>query len=1041
MKKRFLLSLTLLSVALLAFNPSKANIQPSLRKLSSPYILGPMTNGTISICALRVAFQPDNNDATTGNGRFLTEEVELPCEDAKFPKIDPPPHNNAYFKDHIRALANFYSHASNGHVVIDTNLSGVFPLDDSNFYQLPHKMEYYHPFLKKDSIDIRLAELFIEAVQIADADIDFSKYDVVVVFHAGVGQDFDLFLDPTPYDIPSAYLNSADLAKYFSEIGSSENSISVDNGTVQIDRGLILPESQNHLLYPNWEDVFGGASIPCDYQIGLNGTFAFMMGFYLGLPGLYNTETGETGIGKFGLMDQGSANLNGLVPAYPSAWEREFMGWDTPVIARGFNDVKLNYVESGSDTTLWKIPINDKEYFLLENRYTDVYPGVTLDSIQFRLYVDSGEKDWPPLIPLIVDSIDAEFSAATGVLLSVPRYDVGLPGAGLLIWHIDESVIDANLATNSVNLNKNHRGVDLEEGDGAQDLGYESQMIGATVDVGWYFDPWFAGNEGFWHLNPDYPADDEKRIGFTDFTNPSSKSNDRAYTGIVVDSIGPAGSVMEFRIKNSAYLTGFQIYEPGMLPISEIEMIPIDLDTTDNSNELLVTGKYGQSYIAFTFDNNGNKLTVFPNLRGNNFALSSFGGKQVLINVSKPEPSDTTLFVYVFEIDKSGNVGPSNRQPIPGNQLISNIISLQDGVLVCTFDDKSDSYYLVKYFPDENRSESVKSDYPIYRFSGKDNLVFGDTREGKVLRIDPSTLEYNELGDLINPGTINMGLAYIDENSQADLVVLHSERLYLILNPLADASEIITYGGEFDSTLAFSDIDGDGKVEIITKNSSEIYAFNEKLYLEANFPITIPNQYSDKSFKPHLLTTDIDGDQILDIIVTLEDVGILAYNYSGKLISGYPKALKNSQTDQSTLMDNENGTFLITSNSAGSDITGCYLTDLPLSDDAWYCYGGNSSRSFFYTKSSRSTTSSATGLLNQKKTFNWPNPTKFDRTAIRYFPTAECDISIDIYDLAGDFITSFRDSNPLINDYNEIEWNVSNVANGVYFAVVKASSG
>ncbi len=309
------------------------------------------------------------------------------------------------------------------------------------------------------------------------------------------------------------------------------------------------------------------------------------------------------------------------------------------------------------------------------------------------------------------------------------------------------------------------------------------------------------------------------------------------------------------------------------------------------------------------------------------------------------------------------------------------------------------------------------------------------------MRIDPSTLEYNELGDLINPGTINMGLAYIDENSQADLVVLHSERLYLILNPLADASEIITYGGEFDSTLAFSDIDGDGKVEIITKNSSEIYAFNEKLYLEANFPITIPNQYSDKSFKPHLLTTDIDGDQILDIIVTLEDVGILAYNYSGKLISGYPKALKNSQTDQSTLMDNENGTFLITSNSAGSDITGCYLTDLPLSDDAWYCYGGNSSRSFFYTKSSRSTTSSATGLLNQKKTFNWPNPTKFDRTAIRYFPTAECDISIDIYDLAGDFITSFRDSNPLINDYNEIEWNVSNVANGVYFAVVKASSG
>jgi len=484
MKRRFLLLLTLLPVVLLALNPSKANIQPSLRKLSSPYLSGPLTNGTISICALRVSFQPDENDATTGTGQFL-ESATLPCDN--FSMIDPAPHNNAYFKDHIRALANFYSHASNGHVVIDTNLSRVFPSNDSSSYQLSRKMEYYHPFLQKDSIDIRLAQLFVDAVKLADADtdIDFSKYDVVVVFHAGVGQDFDLFLDPTPYDIPSAYLTSADLMKYFSETGESANSISVDNGTVQIDRGLILPESQNHLLYPNWEDVFGSASIPCDYQIGLNGTFAFMMGFYLGLPGLYNTETGETGIGKFGLMDQGSANLNGLVPAYPSAWEREFMGWDTPVIARGFNDVKLRHAESGSDTTLWKIPINDNEYFLLENRYTDVYPGVTLDSIQYRLYVDTGEKDWPPLIPLIVDSMESEFSAATGVLLSVPRYDVGLPGAGLLIWHIDESVIDANLATNSVNLNKNHRGVDLEEGDGAQDLGYESQMIGSTVDVGW----------------------------------------------------------------------------------------------------------------------------------------------------------------------------------------------------------------------------------------------------------------------------------------------------------------------------------------------------------------------------------------------------------------------------------------------------------------------------------------------------------------------------------------------------------------------------
>ncbi|MBU1635824.1 T9SS type A sorting domain-containing protein, partial [bacterium] len=793
----------------------------------------------------------------------------------------------------------------------------------------------------------------------------------------------------------------------------------------------------------NWADIFGGATTPCDYQIGLNGTFAFMMGFYLGLPGLYNTETGETGVGKFGLMDQGSANLNGLVPSFPSAWERYHMGWDEPVLVDGFEDVKLQYAESGSDTTLWLIPINDDEYFLVENRYSHVRPGVSLDSIQYKQYLDGGEKDWPPTIPLIVDEISAEFSLETGVLLSVPRYDVGLPGSGLLIWHIDESVIDANLATNSINNNKEHRGVDLEEGDGAQDLGYESQMIGASVDIGWYFDPWFAGNEGFWDLNPEYPEDDEKRVGFTNSTNPSSRSYNWAYTGIVVDSIGPSEAVMTFRIDVEYNLSGFQIYEQGMSTVSEIVIIPIDLDTTDYSKNLLVTGNYGGrgSYIAFTFDNNGNKLEISPYLRGNNFALSSLNGKQVLISISNSEHSDTSLHICFYEIDNSGNVVFSNGQTIPGNQLISNIISQQDGILVCTFDDQSDLYYLVKYFPDINSYESVISDYPIYQLFGEDDLVFGDTREGTILRVDPSKLEYEISVNSINLETISMGLANINSNQTPDLVAVHPERLTLILDIREESQEIITFDGEFDSTLAFSDIDGDGKVEIIVKNETGIYALNENLTLENNFPISVPNIYTGKSFLPNILTTDVDGDQILDIIVTLEDVGILAYNFHGDLIDGFPRALPNSVTEQSVLMENENGTFIVSSNISGTKIVGLYLSDGPLSENAWYCFGGDVGHSFYYPVIPQSSAVISDGLLNKTKTFNWPNPAKNNRTAIRYYPLADCDIDITIYDLAGNFIKSFTESTPLVNDVNEIEWDVSNIANGVYFAVVKASSG
>ena len=158
----------------------------------------------IRICALRVSFPADDNKATTGTGQFLTEAT-TPCEDFV---VDPAPHGRAYFRDHIRSLANYYNHVSGGKVNIDTVNSTIFPLTDDSSFQVSHAMAYYHPFLVEDSVDLRLTELLVEAVQKADAVVDFSQFDVVIVFHAGVGQDFAITLDPTPYDIPSAYLKS-----------------------------------------------------------------------------------------------------------------------------------------------------------------------------------------------------------------------------------------------------------------------------------------------------------------------------------------------------------------------------------------------------------------------------------------------------------------------------------------------------------------------------------------------------------------------------------------------------------------------------------------------------------------------------------------------------------------------------------------------------------------------------------------------------------------------------------------------------------------
>ena len=307
-------------------------------------------NGSVRIAAIRVSFMADETPGTTGNGSFLLNAVIDTC--GKY-TIDPVPHDRSYFESQLVAVNNYYRSVSYGKFGLDLNLSTVFPQTDDGSYILPEKMDYYHPYNQTDLHDQRVTELFRDAIEIAynNDEIDFSNYDHVVVFHAGIGQDFSLpFLDPTPEDIPSTFIDGDMLQEFVGGV--------LQFGTTTINQGIILPETQNHLFYQEYENIFFDTEEPCDYQYGLTGTFALMLGFAIGLPPLWDTNSGQSGIGIFGLMDQGSNNGRGLIPAPPDAWSRKFAGWELPLIAIPSNMINL---PSRSEDNLVQIPINESE--------------------------------------------------------------------------------------------------------------------------------------------------------------------------------------------------------------------------------------------------------------------------------------------------------------------------------------------------------------------------------------------------------------------------------------------------------------------------------------------------------------------------------------------------------------------------------------------------------------------------------------------------------------------------------------------------------
>lgn len=145
------------------------------------------------------------------------------------------------------------------------------------------------------------------------------------------------------------------------------------------------------------------------------------------LPDLYNTDTGDAGIGDFGMMghggwgEQNATDNAGNTPVHFSAWSKQRNGWGSVRTLSQEINININLNESSSAFyNMVKLPVDSSEYFLLENRNNSGY--------------------------------DRGLSVLSGVF-----------NGGVAVWHVDENVICNNFYANTVQTDTLHPGIDLEE--------------------------------------------------------------------------------------------------------------------------------------------------------------------------------------------------------------------------------------------------------------------------------------------------------------------------------------------------------------------------------------------------------------------------------------------------------------------------------------------------------------------------------------------------------------------------------------------------
>jgi immune inhibitor A len=227
-------------------------------------------------------------------------------------------------------------------------------------------------------------------------------------------------------------------------------------------------------------------------EMGEIGVYAHEFCHLLGLPDLYNTETGVSVVGPFCLMDEGAWNgpmgKAGSVPCHLSAPMKHFLGWVDPLeVCLGCDGpAEVSGAEIGAHGT------SSRPYRVLQN---------------------PGGVDW------------SESGGGTGEYFMLENrqrqygyFEAYLPASGLLIWRVDESRPN--------NDDPSHRLAEIIQADGE------------TVDPG------VPGVNIPGEASDLWPGSLDKRA-FTPTTVPASNLSGGRFSGVAIENITqlPYGTV------------------------------------------------------------------------------------------------------------------------------------------------------------------------------------------------------------------------------------------------------------------------------------------------------------------------------------------------------------------------------------------------------------------------------------------------------------------------------------------------------------------
>ncbi len=1006
------------------------------------------------LLVLLVDFQEDDNPKTTGNGKFVLEP------DPDYPiSLGAPPRDYDYFRYNLEAMRYYYLAASLGSYDLKYD---IYPQRDGPFfaYTLPNEMAYYNPGFEDGELFVaRVEEYFYDVFRVADSygDIDFSQYGHFLFIHAGSDWQHDVYGD-TPHDLPS----------YFVTVAEGKEAV-VNDGTVKISSAANVPETISQ------DDRYGV----------INSVMAHEFGHSLGYVDLYNVNNSYPGVGWWDIMDSGGStrvfmpaenegddpiSLEGVVPALPSAWHR-LISFGEYYEQRGYfkkinefpQDERIQIAAAGHKPELddnapyiVKVPINEYEYVLLENRNIDP-DGKGGIALRGAYPLTPGGTDYRvALHPIALDDDD--------LLEPTYEYDWLLPGwidrsgysygGGIIAWHIDEDIIynegvtyddgtfRSNYEVNRVNTDYYNRGIRIIEADNILDIGnpYSRFWRGTEYEPYFRYEP-DLDNDGFFR---GWSAAQHNRE-LSSVSEPALNSKSGSSSLYSIYDISAVAKIMSFRyrfqpfIKTHNLLSGIEpqaIVTPGNSILDDYNLV-LPVFTDEGLHVLRQIYQYDHwDLFVKDFDYIPTQGTL---------TVKDDQGRAVFY-----VPVESSLYIFTdegFNLASTEIIFRSAITDIPvviTNDLL--VVPTEDDIVLVDIGTQE----LIQSipFPDAKLSYNghalfVISNGEIHQFSVDDTGIISTDNSGIA------SMKRSMAGSRNNPTQprVDQGIRIPDysgsyspitykdeEDDEFDILLIQNKQgdIYSFTNELKLFFSLSSYTNKLPTQLAIfaTDHNESQKAIALFAAGEYLFAINTKGTMVDGFPKRIEEKEFLAGSYPRIITND--HGQLLAVFESVDDA-FFVFNIDNLREEPGLSMLWNRAECNDLLFWDESNDELLFFFADSEDILyqSVWFDDLYTDPIVWNGarHSGRSSFSGTYRLSE---------LDTEKLTaFTYPNPVSHDQVRLRVEGAAN-ELEVRLFDISGRTVYK-QEMTGIAGSFYDILIDIKSLSSGLYYGKVESA--